>query len=84
MIYVFTLIDKPQMGDLRQRIPPEHKEYLAAMADRMAFDFESRDAAHAWIADEPFTRAGLYASTSVHAFVNLWPQKKGFPEAATR
>ena len=37
MIYVFTLIDKPQMGDLRQRIRPEHKEYLAAMADRMAF-----------------------------------------------
>ena len=102
MIYVFTLIDKPQMGDLRQRIRPEHKEYLAAMADRMAFagplttddgqtmigsllaiDFESRDAAHAWIAEEPFTRAGLYASTSVHAFVNLWPQKKGFPEAPT-
>ena len=33
----------------------------------------------AWLADEPFTRAGLYASTEVHAFVNLWPQRAGFP-----
>jgi uncharacterized protein len=32
----------------------------------------------AWLADEPFTRAGLYAGTEVHAFVNLWPQKAGF------
>jgi uncharacterized protein YciI len=98
MIYVFSLLDKPDSGDLRQRVRPEHKAYLAAAAERMAFagplvaddgqtmlgsllaiDFDSRDAAHAWLADEPFTRAGLYASTSVHAFVNLWPQKAGFP-----
>lgn len=98
MIYIFSLIDKPDSGALRQRVRPEHKAYLAAMADRIAFagplvtddgqtmlgsllaiDFESRDAAHAWLADEPFTRAGLYASTSIHAFVNLWPQKAGFP-----
>lgn len=48
----------------------------------LAIDFASRDAAHAWLADEPFTRAGLYASATVHAFVNLWPQKAGFPPAA--
>jgi uncharacterized protein YciI len=45
----------------------------------LAIDFDSREAAHAWLADEPFTRAGLYASTRIHAFVNLWPQKTGFP-----
>lgn len=45
----------------------------------LAIDFESRDAAHEWLAAEPFTKAGLYASASVHAFVNLWPQKAGFP-----
>ena len=45
----------------------------------LAIDFHSRDAAHAWLADEPFARAGLYGSTEVHAFVNLWPQRKGFP-----
>ncbi|MDO8373614.1 MAG: YciI family protein [Pseudomonadota bacterium] len=98
MIYLFSLIDKPDSGALRQRVRPEHKAYLATMADRIAFagplvtddgqtmlgsllaiEFDSRDAAHAWLADEPFTCAGLYASTSIHAFVNLWPQKTGFP-----
>lgn len=98
MIYIFSLIDKPDSAALRQRVRPEHKAYLAGMAERIAFagplvsddgqtmlgsllaiDFDSREAAHAWLADEPFTRAGLYASTSIHAFVNLWPQKAGFP-----
>ncbi len=97
MLYTFILIDRPGAGELRQRVRPEHKAYLAAVADRIAFagpftsddgqqmlgsllaiDFDSREAAQAWLAAEPFTRAGLYASTSVHAFVNLWPQKAGF------
>lgn len=101
MIFTFILLDKPGQGELRQRVRPEHKAYLAAVADRIAFagplvhddgqtmlgsllaiDFPDRDAAHAWLAAEPFTRAGLYASVTVHAFVNLWPQKAGFPPAA--
>ena len=101
MIFSFILIDKPDAGGLRQRIRPEHKAYLAGVAERMAFagplvaddgqtmlgsllaiDFPSRDAAHAWLADEPFTRAGLYASVTIHAFVNLWPQRAGFAPAA--
>ena len=45
----------------------------------LAIDFESRAAAQAWLDQEPFTRAGIYASISLHAFVNLWPQKAGFP-----
>jgi uncharacterized protein len=44
----------------------------------LAIDFASREAAQAWLADEPFTQAGLYASVEVHVFVNLWPQKAGF------
>lgn len=99
MIYTFTLIDKPNAAELRQRVRPEHKAYLATVADRMAFagpltsddgvtmfgsllaiDFETREAANAWLANEPFTKAGLYASISVHAFVNLWEQKVGFPK----
>jgi uncharacterized protein len=102
LIYVFTLMDRPGSAELRQRVRPEHKAYLGAVAGRIAFagplthddgttmigsllgiDFESREAAHAWLAAEPFTRAGLYASTSVQAFVNLWPQKAGFPEEKT-
>ena len=37
MIYAFILIDKPGAGELRQRVRPEHKAYLSAVADRMAF-----------------------------------------------
>ncbi|MCJ0762098.1 YciI family protein [Variovorax terrae] len=100
MIYALYLVDRPDGAELRQRVRPAHKDYLAKMAGRIAFagplvaddgqamvgsllaiDFESREAAQAWIADEPFTKAGLYASTAVHGFVNLWPQKAGFPPA---
>jgi uncharacterized protein YciI len=51
---------------------------VAMVGSLLAIDFASREAAMAWLADEPFTRAGLYAATEVHAFVNLWPQKAGF------
>jgi uncharacterized protein YciI len=47
----------------------------------LAIDFDSRAAAEPWQANEPFTRAGLYASSSVLAFTNLWPQKVGFAPA---
>ena len=98
MIYVLRLLDKPDAAALRQRVRPEHKAYLGAVADRIAFagplthddgvtmvgsllaiDFDSRDAAQAWLADEPFTRAGLYAGVEIHAFVNLWPQQARVP-----
>jgi len=98
MIYALFLVDRPDAAELRQRMRPAHKDYLAKMAGRIAFagplvaddgqamvgsllaiDFESREAAQAWIADEPFTKAGLYACTAIHGFVNLWPQKAGFP-----
>jgi len=98
LIFVFHLIDRPDSAELRQRVRPEHKVYLAAMADRIAFagpltkddgqtmlgsllaiDFEDRAAAERWMADEPFTKAGLYETVSVLPFANLWPQKAGFP-----
>jgi uncharacterized protein YciI len=100
MLYAITLIDKPGALALRQQMRPEHKAYLGAAAERIAFagplladdgqamvgsllviDFASRQAAHDWLAGEPFTRAGLYAATSVYAFQNLWPQQAGFPPA---
>jgi uncharacterized protein len=99
MVYVFMLIDRAGAGDLRARTRPEHKAYLAAVAERIAFagplladdgmtmigsllaiDFPHRDAATAWLRDEPFTRAGLYASVQVQGFSNLWPQRAGFPK----
>ncbi|MFO1328833.1 MAG: YciI family protein [Rubrivivax sp.] len=100
MLFLFRLLDRADGAALRQRVRPEHKAYLAQVADRIAFagpltrddgvtmigsvlaiDFDSRGAAEAWLAAEPFTRAGLYASVEIHAFVNLWPQKAGFPPA---
>ncbi|MBA2965127.1 MULTISPECIES: YciI family protein [Ramlibacter] len=100
MLFSITLIDKPGALALRQQRRPEHKAYLGAVAERIAFagplladdgqtmvgsllviDFASREAAQEWLAGEPFTRAGLYAATSVYAFQNLWPQKAGFPPA---
>jgi uncharacterized protein len=45
----------------------------------LVIDFDDRDKAAAWLRDEPFTRAGLYAATQIEAFRNLWPQKVGFP-----
>lgn len=47
----------------------------------LAIDFPSRESAVAWLDDEPFNKAGLYASKTIHAFLNLWPQKAGFPPA---
>jgi len=42
-------------------------------------DFPDRAAANEWIRNEPFTKAGVYATVSVYPFENLWPQKVGFP-----
>jgi len=100
MVFVFHLLDQPDAAALRRRLRPEHKSYLARVAERIAFagplmhddgvtmvgsllviDFEDRAAAHSWLADEPFTRAGLYGGVEIHAFVNLWPQRVGFAPA---
>jgi len=37
MIYVFHLLDRPDSQALRLEIRPLHKEYLAKVADRIAF-----------------------------------------------
>jgi uncharacterized protein YciI len=74
---------KAYLADVAGRIafagPLVADDDVAMIGSLLAIDFASRDAVHAWLADEPFTRAGLYASTQIDAFVNLWPQKVGFP-----
>jgi uncharacterized protein len=47
----------------------------------LAIDFPTEIDARAWLSQEPFTQAGLYASIQIHAFENRWPQKTGFPRA---
>ncbi|MDW3685463.1 YciI family protein [Cupriavidus sp. CV2] len=100
MLFVFHLLDKPGTSELRTRVRPEHKVYLGARADSIAFagpllgedgttmvgsllviDFPSHEAAKDWLAGEPFTQAGVYGHSTVHAFSNLWQQKAGFPPA---
>ncbi|MFO1273941.1 MAG: YciI family protein [Rubrivivax sp.] len=61
--------------------PLTHDDGAAMIGSLLVIDFDSRDAVHAWLAAEPFTRAGLYGSVEVHAFVNLWPQRAGFAPA---
>lgn len=51
----------------------------SSVGSLLVIDFESREAAAQWLRNEPFTRAGVYASTSIYAFANRWPQKVGFP-----
>ena len=62
--------------------PLTHDDGQTMIGSLLAIDFDSRDDAHAWLAAEPFMRAGLYGGVEVQAFVNLWPQKAGFPPAA--
>jgi len=98
MLFAFVLHDAPGMAARRLEVRPEHRAYLAGVAERIAFagplldeagemsgsllviDFADRAAALAWLAAEPFTRAGVYGRSEVSAFRNLWPQKAGFPE----
>lgn len=42
-------------------------------------DFEDRAALDAWLASEPFTQQGVYASVTIHPFLNVWPQRTGTP-----
>jgi len=37
MIFAILLMDRPGTADLRVQVRPEHRAYLATMADRMAF-----------------------------------------------
>jgi uncharacterized protein len=101
LLFALHLLDKPDAAELRQRVRPEHKVYLALVADRIAFagpllrddgqtmvgsllviDFASRDEVMAWLADEPFHPRRAVCRVQIHAFVNLWPQRCGFPPAA--
>lgn len=42
-------------------------------------DFDDRASLDAWLRDEPFTTHGVYASVTIHPFLNVWPQRAGAP-----
>ncbi len=78
-------LHKDHLGAVADRIafagPLLSDDGKTMLGSLLAIDFDSREAAEAWQAAEPFTQAGLYASVSVLPFQNLWPQKAGFPPA---
>lgn len=74
---------KAYLSDVESRIafagPLTSDDGAVMIGSLLVIDFGSRSEAQAWLANEPFNCSGLYASTSVHAFINLWAQKIGFP-----
>lgn len=44
----------------------------------LVLDFSTRQEADTWMREEPYVKAGLYSSMSIHLFSNRWPQKAGF------
>jgi uncharacterized protein YciI len=76
---------KAYLGKMAERIafagPFVADDGQTMIGSLLAIDFASRAEASAWLDDEPFNKAGLYASKTVYPFLNLWPQKAGFPPA---
>lgn len=76
-------VHKTYLAEMQERIafagPLVADDGSTMVGSLLVIDFPTREAAHAWLADEPFVKAGLFASTSVQAFVNMWPQRVGFP-----
>ena len=74
---------KAYLAEMQERIafagPLLADDGTTMVGSLLVIDFPSRQAAEAWLAQEPFVQAGVFASTTVQAFVNLWPQKVGFP-----
>ncbi len=47
----------------------------------LVMDFDDLAAAQAWLRDEPLTRAGVYAESTIRPFVSRWPQRAGIVAA---
>lgn len=76
MIFVFHLLDRPGAAALRQRVRPEHKAYLARVADRMAF-------AGPLLADDGQTMVGSLLAIDFpdRAAAERWQQEEPFTRA---
>lgn len=76
-------VHKAYLAEVQERIafagPLVADDATTMVGSLLVIDFPSREAAHAWLAQEPFVQAGMFASVTVQAFMKLWPQKTGFP-----
>jgi len=77
---------KAYLGEVAERIafagPLLDDDAETMLGSLLVIEFADREAALAWLAAEPFTRAGVYGRSEVRAFRNLWPQRAGFVDAA--
>ena len=91
MLFVIHAIDKPNSLELRTSTRPAHLEYLAGFdtpvggplldaegnmcGSCIVLDVADRAEADAFAANDPYARAGLFASVAVHEFMKVsWPQ----------
>lgn len=76
-------VHKEYLAEMQDRIafagPLVADDGTTMIGSLLVIDFRDHEAACAWLAKEPFVQAGVFACTTVQAFVNLWPQKVGFP-----
>lgn len=91
MLFVIHALDRPDSLDLRQATRPAHLEFLAdfdtpvggPLLDEegqmcgscIVLDVVDRAAAEAFVANDPYGKAGLFTSVTIHEFMKVsWPQ----------
>ena len=57
-------------------------DHETVVGSLLVLDFPSLEAARDFIEDEPYTKAGIYASVQIREFHNRWKQMVGFPPSS--
>lgn len=90
MLFLLHAIDAPDSSSIRQATRPDHLEYLAKFDTPVAGPLVNPDgsmagscifieavdlaAAHDFAANDPYAKAGLFASVSITEFKKvIWP-----------
>jgi uncharacterized protein YciI len=74
--YLGKLADKMAFA-----VPLTSEDGKTTVGSLLVMDFPSKADVEAWLADEPFTKAGVYEKPAIHVFNNSWQQQVGFPPA---
>ncbi len=91
MLFVLHAIDKPDSLDLRKATRDEHLAFMAdydtpvggplldadgnMCGSMIVLDVPDRAAAEAFVAGDPYGKAGLFESVSLNEFMKVaWPQ----------
>ena len=90
MLFVIHSIDRPDSLELRKATRAAHLEYMAGYeipvggplldaegqmcGSCIVLDVPDRAAAQEFMADDPYAKAGLFASATLHEFMKVsWP-----------